>query len=351
MAQKAAFFAQCFFSKEGTINVEDFAWYGLYGYGKEHSGMTPLLKEFYLQRNRLLGQVTPKDMEGFLLGWQQLKEKGTKKEWVAVTHELGLFYRGFQQYEKSAEMFRMVGRTIREETGKNTAEYAALLNNLAGTYRQAGKLFDAVSLFQEALTIYRRQKQVNVSFCASLYSNLAQTYQEVGEWDKAAEAQEKAVEYLRLSGRREALGPSYHNLALLYMRCGRPQESYACVDKFLAECKEQPEKKDPHFLKALNSLGGLLYQQKKYNRAAQVYDQAAQYIEKFYGKNHAYAINLQHEAWALRGAGKLREAYTVLSEAEQICAGIFGTHNEKVQAVHDELRQLRIILKNKEAVP
>ncbi len=247
--------------------------------------MTPLLKEFYLQRNRLLGQVTPKDMERFLLGWQQqLKENGTKKEWAAVTHELGLFYRSFQQYEKSVEMFRLVGRTIREEAGQNTAEYAALLNNLAGTYRQTGDLFAAVSLFQEALAICRRQKQVNVSFCASLYSNLAQTYQEVGEWDKAAETQEKAVEYLRLSGRREALGPSYHNLALLYMRCGRPLESYACVDKFLAVCKERAEKKDPHFLEALNSLGGLLYQQQKYHRAAQLYEQAARYIAKFYGK-------------------------------------------------------------------
>lgn len=314
--------------------------------------MTSNLKEFYLQRNRLLGRVPLKEMEKFLLHWQQHMEKnGSHTEWAAVTHELGLFYRGCRQYKKSADMFQKAGAVIGLDVGKNSPEYAALLNNLAGTLRQAGEPGKAAELFGEAIGICQQQKRLDLSACGSLYSNLAQTFQEMGEWEKAAAAQEKALDYFQLAGRNFELGPGWHNLALLYMRCGRTKDAEDAVEKALEQFRQHGKVKDSRFPAALNSLGGILYQQQNYDRAARVYDEAARYIEKFYGKNHDYAINRQHEAWALRGAGRLKDACTALAEAEKICTGIFGSQNEKVRAVHDELRQLRAVLKNREAAP
>ena len=77
-----------------------------------------------------------------------------------------------------------------------------------------------------------------------------------------------------------------------------------------------------------------------YEKAAQVYHEAAAYLLKFYGKTHEYAINRQHEAWALRGMGRIQDAREALLEAGIVCKGLYGKENEKVRAVYDELAMI-----------
>lgn len=309
--------------------------------------MDNLMKEYYQQRTRAIRQSSPKEWEAFLLDWQQkAREQENQGVWLEVSHELGLFYRSLGQYDKSIEVFAQVGQCIGSRFGKNGPEYAALLNNLAGTHRLAGNKKYAIRLFQDALAIYQAQRQTNTSACASIYGNLSQTEQELGEWEQAAEYLEKCLQYLRLSGRVEELGPGYHNLALLYRKPGQPEKTQACIDKALAEFQAHSGEEISHYAEALNGLGGLLYETHQYERAAQVYEQAAEYIARFYGKNHEYAVNRQHQAWALRGMGNLQKAYQALWEAETICAKLYGSQNERVRAVQDELRQLsRMIAK------
>lgn len=301
--------------------------------------MDAQLAEFYKERNALLRTAVPKDMERFLLGWQKkMAGQENSPAWIGVTHELGLFYRTLGHYDQSIRELEQVGRVLSRKKG---LAYISLLNNLAGTYRQAGDPQGAIGLFQEAIDLCRRQKQMNVSVCASLYGNLAQCYQETEHWEEAVEALERSLEYLKLAGRSGELGLGYHNLALLYRKLGDTAAMKECVDKALEWYRRPVGSLQPRDALALNGLGGLLYQAKQYNRAAQVYDQAACCIRHFSGKNHAYAVNRQHEAWALRSAGKLEEAEQALTEAEAICEGLYGRQNEKVQAVIDELDQLQ----------
>lgn len=307
--------------------------------------MDAQLESFYRERNALLHTATPLEIEKFFLGWQEKTEKNKNRTaWISVIHELGLFYRSLGQYDRSIRLLEQAGKAILQQAGRNSLEYVSLLNNLAGTCREAGDKVYAIALLQEAIQIYQKQKQIRLGVCANLYSNLSQCCQENGEWERAAENLEKSLEFLQLSGRKAELGMGCHNLALLYRKMGEKEKMDQYVEKALAQFDSCRDLGNPRIPLALNSLGGILYQEGKYHRAAQVYDRAAQYIQREEGKNHAYAVNRQHEAWALRGEGKLREACRALQEAEEICEGLYGRKNERVQAVLDELQQLQHLL-------
>ena len=115
---------------------------------------------------------------------------------------------------------------------------------------------------------------------------------------------------------------------------------FSITEKALSEFRLHGDRKNPYYAAALNGLGGILYQKAAYEKAAQVYHEAAAYLLKFYGKTHEYAINRQHEAWALRGMGRIQDAREALLEAGIVCKGLYGKENEKVRAVYDELAMI-----------
>ena len=172
------------------------------------------------------------------------------------------------------------------------------------------------------------------------YLNLSQVYQEKGELEKAAKRLEESLRYFLLSGRQKDVGRVYYQLAFLYYRMDEGDKTDQYIEKALSEFRLHGDRKNPYYAAALNGLGGILYQKAAYEKAAQVYHEAAAYLLKFYGKTHEYAINRQHEAWALRGMGRIQDAREALLEAGIVCKGLYGKENEKVRAVYDELAMI-----------
>ena len=313
--------------------------------GEEEKGadiMDAQLALFYKEWNALLRTAAPRELEQFLLDWQQkLAGEEGSPAWIGVNHELGLFYRNLGQYDRSIRVLEQVGRVLSRDKG---FPYVSLLNNLAGTYRRAGDPEKAIALFQEAIEVCRKQKRMNLSVCASLYGNLSQCCQERGQWPQAIDSLERSLEFLQLSGRSGEMGLGYYNLALLYRNLEDTPALKASVAKALEWYQERADKElQPRDALALNGLGSLLYRERNYDGAARLYARAAQCIRRYSGKDHAYAVNRQHQAWALRGA----VALAALTEAETICEGLYGRQNEKVQAVIDELDQLQQLLHRK----
>lgn len=303
--------------------------------------MTTEMQQFWETRDRLIATGSVERMEAFFLAWQKkLERAGNFLDWASVTNERGLFYRKIGLYEESISVMEGLRKALLKERGRYSPEYASLLNNLGGTYRQMGDKDTAIALFEESLAIYKAQSRLNVAVCASLYLNLSQVYQEKGELEKAAKRMEESLRYFLLSGRQKEVGQVYYQLAFLYyhMREGKKTNQY--IQKALDEFRLNGNRKNPYYAAALNGLGGILYQKEAYEKAAQIYHEAAAYLLKFYGKTHEYAINRQHEAWALRGMGKLKAAYEALAEAGQVCEDLYGRDNEKVRAVYDELALL-----------
>jgi tetratricopeptide (TPR) repeat protein len=309
------------------------------------------MQEFWQTRDHLLSNGSFKQFEAFLEEWQnKMKQEGKFLDWASVTNEKGLFYRKIGWYEKSIKVMDTLRKALLKERGRHSPEYASLLNNLAGTYRQMGRWEEAIALFKESIAIYQSQARINVSACASLYLNLSQAYQESGQMEEAACRLEESLRYLLLSGRRKDIGQVYYQLSLLYYQMNEPEKTDVYIKKALDHFRAYSSEKNPYYAVALNGLGGILYQKEEYEEAARVYREAAQYLLKFYGRTHEYAINRQHESWALQGMGRLEEAYESLREAGEVCKGLYGSRNEKVRAVYDELKMLEQEIKKKTGV-
>lgn len=303
--------------------------------------MTTEMQQFWETRDRLMRTGSVERMETFLTQWQQKMEtKGNFLDWASVTNEKGLFYREIGLFEESISVMESLRKALLKERGRHSPEYASLLNNLGGTYRKMGDKDTAIALFEESLAIYKAQARLNVSVCASLYLNLSQVYQEKGELEKAAKRLEESLRYFLLSGRQKDVGRVYYQLAFLYYRMDEGDKTDQYIEKALSEFRLHGDRKNPYYAAALNGLGGILYQKAAYEKAAQVYHEAAAYLLKFYGKTHEYAINRQHEAWALRGMGRIQDAREALLEAGIVCKGLYGKENEKVRAVYDELAMI-----------
>lgn len=278
--------------------------------------MTTEMQQFWETRDRLMRTGSVERMETFLTQWQQKMEtKGNFLDWASVTNEKGLFYRKIGLFEESISVMESLRKALLKERGRHSPEYASLLNNLGGTYRKMGDKDTAIALFEESLAIYKAQARLNVSVCASLYLNLSQVYQEKGELEKAAKRLEESLRYFLLSGRQKDVGRVYYQLAFLYYRMDEGDKTDQYIEKALSEFRLHGDRKNP-------------------------YHEAAAYLLKFYGKTHEYAINRQHEAWALRGMGRIQDAREALLEAGIVCKGLYGKENEKVRAVYDELAMI-----------
>ena len=64
-----------------------------------------------------------------------------------VYNEMGSFYRGTSRYQESLSAFRKSQELVLDLKGRDTADYAVSVNNIAGTYRLMGEYEQAVSLF------------------------------------------------------------------------------------------------------------------------------------------------------------------------------------------------------------
>ena len=82
---------------------------------------------------------------------------------IAANNELGSFYRGSSRFEESVAAFRAAAELTACEMGKESLEYATVLNNLAGTFRLMGRQEDALSLFRQAGELYRKTERRTVT--------------------------------------------------------------------------------------------------------------------------------------------------------------------------------------------
>lgn len=72
---------------------------------------------------------------------------------------------------------RYAKRLVFVHIGDKTVQYATVLNNLAGTYRLAGKYEEAADLFNESALIYSTTIGKDNSYYCSILNNLALVYQ------------------------------------------------------------------------------------------------------------------------------------------------------------------------------
>ncbi|WP_049898239.1 tetratricopeptide repeat protein [Ruminococcus gauvreauii] len=222
-----------------------------------------------------------------------------------VYNEMGSFYRGTSRYQESLSAFRKSQELVLDLKGRDTADYAVSVNNIAGTYRLMGEYEQAVSLFLEALNIHEKLGDRQSYAYASVHNNLALACQELGQLSRAASHLETALPLIEtMPGHSHEAAVTETNLGILYHRMGETEKAHRSIAGALHTFEGLDDEKNVHYAAALNMLGTFHYETGQYEQAAAAYKKAAEYTERFFGRNAEYETACRNLSRARR---KLRE--------------------------------------------
>lgn len=300
------------------------------------------LATFYNGLKRRYAAGDPEGVEKYLKDCAKQLDRDQKPGLLtSVYNELGSFYRSVDKYPESVEAYSLAGDLIAERVGTESPEYAAVLNNMAGTCRMAGHTGRAIGLYEEAISVYKALRDTGSPACASVYNNLALACREAGQTQAAIDhLYEAAGHFEKLAGFGQETAFAYSNLMTLHEEAGDREGAMECLDRALAVFDTILDEKNNRYADALNSLAGFLFSEGYYERALRVYQTAADYTKRHFGRCVEYGITCQNMYWVYRRIGKLESAIIVLAKAGDVYARIFGADNERTRAVQDELARI-----------
>lgn len=137
----------------------------------------------------------------------------------ALYNELGAFYKHRGMLEKAEEAF-IKSKTL-WETSEKDANYATIINNLAGNYRLRGNFDEAIALFQEAIEVYRQYPETPKELSSSAFNNLALVYLDTGRFKEAADMLQAAYDEMKdIPDCYFEKATTFANMAVAYYKCG-----------------------------------------------------------------------------------------------------------------------------------
>lgn len=263
------------------------------------------------------------------------------RQMIAACNELGAMYRETGQYSLSLEAFANARSLIRETLGTGCAEYAATLNNMAGTCRLMKDYAQAEALFTEALDTCQNTAGEENGFLAGVLCNLSLTYREMNLPGKAIDCLNQALALIGpLPEHLQETAVIYNNLTKLYHMTGDKTQARFCLTRALQALGKCPEAERTHCAEILNSLAGYLYAEGDCETAAALYRRSARHTKRFFGENADYGETLQNLRWVYEKMGEHEKALDALADAEKVYLALYGPGHDRTRAVREDLERL-----------
>ena len=137
----------------------------------------------------------------------------------AMYNELGAFYKHRGILDKAEEAFLKAKELW--ETQEKDANYATIINNLAGNYRMRGNFNEAIALFQQAIEVYQQYPETPKELSSSAFNNLALVYLDTGRFREAADMLQAAYDAMKdIPDCYFEKATAFANMAVAYYKCG-----------------------------------------------------------------------------------------------------------------------------------
>ena len=184
-------------------------------------------------------------------------------------------------------------------------------NNLAGAYRDAGRLDEAIALFEQTLEDSTHILGPHHPHTLITRSNLAGAYQDAGRLDKAIELHQQT-----LKDRARILGPSHphtlasrNNLANAYQDAGRLDKAIALYERTLEDHTRVLGPDHPDTLLSRNNLAYAYRDAGRLDDAIALYERTLKDLTRVLGPDHPDTLLSRNNlACAYQAAGRLDDA-------------------------------------------
>ena len=201
--------------------------------------------------------------------------------------------------------------------GPNHPDTLASRNNLAGTYRDAGRLDKVIALYEQTLEDSIRVLGPDHPSTLTSRLNLASAYRDAGRLDEAITLYEQVF-----SGRSHVLGPNHRStltardeLAGIYREAGRFDEAITLKKQILADAMRIMGPDSPGASAARNSLAATYRDAGRLDEAITLYKQNLDDVTRVMGPHHLETLASRHRlAGAYRDTGRLDEAIPLFEQ-------------------------------------
>ena len=224
-------------------------------------------------------------------------------------------------------------------------------NNLAGAYREAGRLEEAIALYEQVLTDRTRVLDEDHPDTLTSRHNLAGAYREAGRLEEAIALFEQV-----LTDRTRVLGEDHphtlasrNNLAYAYQEAGRLGQAIALYEQVLTDRTRVLGEDHPDTLASRNNLAYVYKRVDRLEEAIALYERVLTDRTRVLGEDHPDTLTSRNNlASAYHAAGRLTEAIMRWQAVCADCLRILGPDHPLTATVHENLEAARRMLKRRE---
>ena len=214
---------------------------------------------------------------------------------------------------------------VEDILGADHPDTLTVRNNLAGAYKSAGHLAEAIELFEQVLVDRVRVLGPDHPDTLNTRNNLAVAYDSVGRFAEAVDAWEEL-----LPDCQRVLGPDHpdtlttrNDLAGAYRSVGRFGEAIELFERVLAERERVLGPDHPDTLNTRNSLAGAYYSVERLDEAIDAWKELLPDCQRVLGADHPDTLGVRNNlAVAYKSVGRFGEAIElferVLAERERV---------------------------------
>ena len=260
-------------------------------------------------------------------------------------------YRAAGRLGEAIPLYEEVLADTRRVLGEDHPDTLTSRNNLAGAYESVGRLEEAITLFEQVLTDSIRVLGEDHPDTLASRNNLAYAYHAMGRLEEAITLFEQV-----LSDRIRVLGEDHpdtltsrNNLAGAYESAGRLEEAITLFEQVLSDRIRVLGEDHPNTLTSRNNLAGAHRAAGRLEEAITLYEQVLPDRIRVLGEDHPDTLTSRNNlAGAHRAAGRLEEAITLYEQVTKDCARVLGEDHPLTKTVRENLEVARRELAQRE---
>ena len=259
---------------------------------------------------------------------------------LTVRNNLAGAYKSAGRLAEAIELFKQVLAERERVLGADHPDTLTVRNNLASAYESVGRFGEAIDAWEELLLDCQRVLGADHPVTLTVRNNLAVAYRSVGRFGEAIELFEQV-----LADRVRVLGPDHpdtlttrHNLASAYGDVGRFGEAIELFEQVLAEYERVLGADHPDTLTTRNNLALAYKSVGRFGEAIELFEQVLAERERVLGADHPDTLNTRNSlAGAYDSVGRLADAIDAWEELLPDCQRVLGADHPDTLTVRNSL--------------